>query len=76
MDEVRIWNFARSASQIATFKDFQVDPATPGLEAYWRMDEGSGDTTFDLTGNGHDMRPGNAVGADTGDPFWVTPGMP
>ena len=76
MDEVRIWSVERSASQIATFKDFQVDPFTPGLVAYWRMDEGTGDTAVDLTGNGHDMRLGNAAGADAGDPTWVTPGQP
>ena len=76
MDEVRIWNVVRSPSQIATFKDFQVDPSTPGLVAYWRLDEGSGDVASDLTGNGHDMQLGNASGPDAGDPTWVMPGMP
>ena len=76
MDEVRIWNVVRSASQIAAFKDFQVDPSTPGLVAYWRLDEGSGDVGFDLTGNGHDMQLGEVAGPDSGDPTWVTPGMP
>ena len=76
IDEVRIWNVARTASQIAVFKDFQVDPSTPGLVAYWRLDEGSGDVGFDLTSNGHDMQLGEVAGADAGDPTWVTPGMP
>lgn len=76
LDEVRIWNVARSQGAIALSMFEKIDPLTAGLVAYWRMDEGTGDTAFDLTGNGHDMQLGNAVGADAGDPTWVTPGRP
>jgi hypothetical protein len=37
--------------------------------------EGSEDTAFDLASNGHDMQLGNDSGT-SGDPVWVTPGMP
>ena len=33
---------------------------TNGLQAYWSFDEASG-TRADLTGNGHDLFPSNAV---------------
>lgn len=76
MDEVRIWNVARTQAEIQKKMNKHVSRNSRGLMAYWRMDEGAGDTAFDLTGNGHDMRLGNAAGADAGDPVWVSPGMP
>ncbi|MFQ5790543.1 MAG: LamG domain-containing protein [Acidobacteriota bacterium] len=78
MDEVRIWSVARSQKEIQKKmnKQLNTNRLPAGLIAYWRMDEGSGDTAFDLTGNGHDMRLGNASGADAGDPVWVSPGKP
>lgn len=41
MAEVRVWNVARSRSQIAE-NLCSVDPASNGLCAYWRMNEGTG----------------------------------
>lgn len=76
LDEVRIWNVRRSEAQINASMNVQIDPGSSGLVAYWQMDEGTGDTAVDLTGNGHDMQLGNAAGADAGDPTWVTPGRP
>jgi hypothetical protein len=76
LDEVRIWNVHRSQNQITASMNVQIDPRSAGLVAYWRMDEGTGDIAFDLTGNGHSMQLGDAVGADAGDPVWVTPGKP
>ena len=37
------------------------------LVAHWRFDEGSGTTTADATGNGHD-------GSLEGSPTWTRPG--
>ncbi|NMA72723.1 MAG: DUF1735 domain-containing protein [Bacteroidales bacterium] len=50
MHEVRFWTKAITATQI---KDnmFAVDPNTDGLEAYWKMNEGEGDTLYDATGH-------------------------
>jgi hypothetical protein len=39
--------------------------------ARWSLDEGSGQVTADLTGNGHDGRLGALPGADGHDPSWV-----
>jgi hypothetical protein len=76
IDEVRIWNVDRRPNEIQSSMFDQIPANTPGLVAYWRMDEGTGDNAFDLTGNGHDMQLGDSFGADAGDPTWVTPGRP
>lgn len=64
LDEVRIWNKTRSASDISgTYKDV-IDPATPNLKAYWRFDENNGKNFYDLTaGNNHGVLT-NAVGRE------------
>ncbi len=49
IDEFRIWNVARPATDIAADYAHTIDPATPGLLAYYRLDEGQGATAADLT---------------------------
>jgi len=50
MDEVRIWNTARTQAEIVNNMIGVVDPTTSGLVAYYRMDEGiSGGTNTDVT---------------------------
>lgn len=49
--ECRIWNVVRTQEQIAGSL-YEVDPASKGLVAYWKFDEGTGDTVRDHTGNG------------------------
>ncbi|WP_432671334.1 LamG-like jellyroll fold domain-containing protein [Flavobacterium sp. SM2513] len=60
MDEVRIWNIARTASQIAQSKNCELQGSETGLLAYYKFNQGSagvynaGITTLtDATGNGH-----------------------
>ncbi len=48
IDELRIWNTARSQSDIQNNMYTSVSPASPGLMAYFRFDEQSGSTSFDL----------------------------
>jgi Concanavalin A-like lectin/glucanases superfamily len=48
---------------------------SPGLVAYYRFDEGSGQTLADQSGNGHDGTLGSTAGADTNDPSWVAEGL-
>ncbi|NDV68841.1 DUF1735 and LamG domain-containing protein [Dysgonomonas sp. 25] len=50
--QLRIWTVARTADQIRNSM-YGVDPETPGLEAYWKMNEGAGNTFADATGHGH-----------------------
>lgn len=39
--EVRIWNTARTPEQLRD-NEFAIDPQTPGLLHYWKMNEGQG----------------------------------
>jgi sugar lactone lactonase YvrE len=51
-DEVRIWNVARSATQIQQTMNGALTGREAGLLAYYRMDEGTGTNLVDATGNG------------------------
>ncbi|PTL32295.1 hypothetical protein C7120_12495 [Prevotella sp. oral taxon 376] len=58
LSEVRLWNVARSQSQLEEGMCY-VDPTTEGLLAYWRFngqlqDDGS---VLDETGHGHNAHP-------------------
>ena len=73
LDEVRVWNVARTAKQIRqnVKKALNLKKAT-GLVAYWRMNEGSGQVAEDASGNGHDLQ----LADSPADPVWVSPGKP
>jgi Concanavalin A-like lectin/glucanases superfamily len=43
--DFRLWNVARTQQQIADNAFVRVDPATPGLLAYWKMDGTPNDAT-------------------------------
>ena len=53
--ECRIWNKALTEADINADKHFyQVDPASDGLVAYWKFDDGEGSTVKDHAGS-HDL---------------------
>ena len=52
--EVRLWNRALSASEIA-MGFAGVNAHSEGLVAYWKMNEGEGHIFHDATGHGYDM---------------------
>jgi hypothetical protein len=77
IDEVRLWNRARSVDQIRAVMSSQLPPvyyasADSGLVAYWRLNEGMGQVAGDLTLNGNNGRLGSTAGADAADPVWVS----
>lgn len=51
--EARVWSVAGSQEEIWA-NMYDIDPQTPGLVAYWKFDEGNGNISTDLTGNGND----------------------
>ena len=54
IDEVRIWNVARSATDIQNNFTDCVDSSNPNLEAYYQLNDGTGSTTVtDASGNGY-----------------------
>ncbi len=81
LDEVRIYSRALSAEEIAAaYADGvgQCGEPEPGLLAGWHLDEGSGNTIVDYSGNGHHgiLLNGTSwaeglVPADAGDPLVV-----
>ncbi|HEX7653048.1 MAG TPA: LamG-like jellyroll fold domain-containing protein, partial [Verrucomicrobiae bacterium] len=52
LDEIRIWNQARSASQILTNMCRSLTGTESNLVAYWRCDEGTGTNALDSGPNG------------------------
>jgi hypothetical protein len=72
IDELRIWNVARSQAQLQTDRALPLVGNEPHLVGYWNFDEGAGDEIHDATA-GHDTgRLGASVGADASDPAWST----
>ena len=70
IDEVRIWDIARTPEEIAANYNRAVDPNSTGLIGYWNFNDGSGSTATDLAG-GNDATLGlNGTGNDL--PVWLT----
>ena len=54
IDEVSVWNSVREPGDIESGRDYPLFGDEPGLAAYWRMDEGGGDTLEDGSAGGND----------------------
>ncbi len=56
ISEVRIWNRTLTESEINEATHFySVDASSEGLAAYWKFDEGAGNTVKDYSVNGNDL---------------------
>ena len=64
MDEVRIWNVARTAAEIQGAMGGPLATPAPNLLGRWAANEGAGTTTADSSGR-------NINGTLTGGPTWV-----
>jgi hypothetical protein len=64
IDEVRVWNYPRSAAEIFAAKDYEIVSAT-GLIGRYGLNEGTGTTTANSVGSGA------PVGTLTNGPIWV-----
>lgn len=53
IDEVSIWNSAINPQQMTTGRITGFTGNEPGLQGYWKFNEGSGTNCFDLTTNQH-----------------------
>jgi len=71
MSEARVWNRALSAKELA-LGVCGVDPASPGLVAYWKFNQTSGKIIPDATGHGYDMNWANSQRAVSGDALTAT----
>jgi hypothetical protein len=71
LDEIRVWDVARSEGEIEDLLLDHLTGSEAGLEAAWDLDDGSGGTAADLKGT----RPallGDAAGSDARDPAWTS----
>ena len=63
ISEVRIWNYARSESQIKADMSGELTGTEEGLIGYWKLSEGSGTIAHDSSAN-------NNTGTLEGGPVW------
>ncbi|HEY3311515.1 MAG TPA: LamG-like jellyroll fold domain-containing protein [Anaerolineales bacterium] len=68
IDEVRIWSVARSLTEINDTKNVEITSAQPNLLGIWNLNEGSGTSLSDSSGN-------SVTGSTIASPTWV-PGFP
>lgn len=69
LDEVRMWNVARTATQVQTSRNTALTGTEPGLVGYWRFNAGTGTTVADDSPNSHTATLVNG-------PVWVAGGAP
>jgi len=67
ISEVRIWNYARTESQIKADMSKELTGTEEGLVGYWKLNEGSGTIAYDSSANDNH-------GTLEGDPVWFTSG--
>lgn len=68
LDEVRVWNVARSAGEIQANVSNRLSGAETGLVGYWRFDEGSGAVVADSSPVGN-------FGSFQNTPVWIPSGV-
>ena len=72
IDDVRIWNHARTKDQIAANMNKILSGDEQGLLAYYRMDQtAGGQKLLDFTGKAHNATLGSSPDVDAQDPVWV-----
>ena len=75
LDELRIWNVARTSVEVADNYAHVVDLTSVGLVGYWQFDEGSGRVSHDATDSGNlATLGGDGEGSDL--PTWMSAGNP
>ncbi len=81
IDDVRIYSYARTPDEIAL--DYNAGFAAKvggtwdfnqGQVGYWAMDEGTGQTAYDISGNNNNGTLGASTSTGTDDPTWTTQG--
>jgi hypothetical protein len=77
IDEARVWNVARTKSQLRETMYSELTGSETGLFAYYKFNDGSGQTAIDSSPNSYDGYLGSVDGAvDDNDPTWVSSTAP
>lgn len=77
IDEMRVWNLPRTAGDILTNSNKELDLTLSnyGLIKYWKMNEGFGQDIIDSSNSGHHGILGSTLDVDINDPFRVGTGF-
>lgn len=70
LTDIRVWDTARSASQIAADYNRRLNGDEAGLIGYWKLDEGTGTSVNDASVNGNPGTLGGDIG-EMGRPIWT-----
>jgi hypothetical protein len=77
LDEVRVWNYARTKTQIRATMNSKITTATPGLVGRWGLDEGAGTSISGSAGTAMSGPiNGNFWSWDQSAPFNAVPSAP
>lgn len=76
IDEVRIWNVARTQTEIEATWNRSLVGDEAGLVAYWRFDEGAGQVLHDSSLYANEGELGFNAGHEPSDPLWVLSDVP
>ena len=76
LDEVRLWDVARTPEEIAANYNRIVSTYSPGLISYWNFDEEDGQYVYDQTGNGNNGILGATDAEGNDDPLRVISDVP
>jgi hypothetical protein len=71
LDDLRLWNVARTQSQIRADMVKLAIGNEPGLVGYWRFNEGNGQIAFDQTSYGVNGQLGSTLDPESADPAWI-----
>lgn len=73
IDEVRLWDVARTGPQIAANRFKSFASPQPGLAGYWKLNAGSGQAALDSSGFGRHGTRGITTATEVNDPNWISP---
>jgi hypothetical protein len=76
INELRIWEVARTREQIQQSMCIELSGTEPGLVGYWKFNEAGGQTAYDSSVGGNDGRLGDSDGSDSADPAWIPAQLP
>lgn len=76
VDEVRVWDYARSAQQIDADYLRKVDPNSSGLVGYWQFDKNEGQTIMDSSPYANHGHLGATDQPELSDPRRICSGLP
>jgi hypothetical protein len=70
LDEIRIWDHARTEQELQETMYEPLDGTELGLAAYYNFEEGAGQIVHDRSGNGRHGQLGSTAASDDYDPTW------